>query len=124
MKPAASVTQRVGGGAERGFFRLLAAVHRLVVGVEMPVHVDVGVDPAGHHGRIAEVVVDRRRGGIDSRDLVAFDDDARATRHAAAAVDHGAGRDHDAARRLPCRRGGYDNGDNRGTERPHQCVIP
>jgi hypothetical protein len=64
-----------------------------MVGVDVPVEVNVGVDPAGHDGLGAEVVSGLVAGGTDGSDAAVFDDDLPVARDAAAAVEDGAGAD-------------------------------
>jgi len=89
---------RVSGGVERGVLGLVAPTHRLVLGVHVPVDVDVGVDPAGHDGEAAEVVVGLLVAGRYGLDAGALDDDLLVLQRAAFAIEDGAGLDHDSVR--------------------------
>ena len=89
----------ISGRIERGIFGFVASAHRLMVGVHVPVHMDVSIDPPGHHGKASQIVSGFRvsRGyGLNPR---ALDDDLLVPQHAAFAVEQSAGPDYDLAGR-------------------------
>ena len=92
--------------------------------VEMPVDVDVRVDPPGHDGQRAEVVVDRLRRGIDRRDRSVLDHQPRVVDDAAAPVERGAHGDDQP--RVLCADGdkGRRERQRGGDERPCASGTP
>ena len=70
VKPPCSVIQAFSAVYSAASSGLSPPADRLVIRVEVPVEVDVGVDPAGHDGEAAQIVGGRRASGRDGSRMV------------------------------------------------------
>ncbi len=73
---------------QRRILRLPPAAHRLAMLVHVPVQMDVGVDPAGHHREASQIVRSLRLAGIDGADARPFDHNLPVLQRAALSIQH------------------------------------
>ena len=76
VNPAISVAQAFAADLIRGELRCRVGAGVLAVRPEAPGDVNVRIDPTGHDGEAAQIVINRRSLRVECDNLRAFDNDA------------------------------------------------
>ena len=93
---------RISGGSIRRILGCLSRARIFSIPAEAPGDVYVGVNPAGHQGQPAKIVINRPGLWINRDNLRSFDHNARVMQYTALAIKHGTRGDHDAFVLLSC----------------------